>query len=172
MKKILSLLIAAIFIQVSYNQEVNDSTNLLNPGAHMPKFTITGIDGTTLKSSELKGKVVLINFFATWCGPCNQELPVVDRDIWTKYKDNKDFVLLIIDREEKADKVKSWVAGKQWTMPFYLEEKKETYTKFATKFIPRNYLFDKKGKLVLNSMGFRQDEFDVLLKEIETQLNK
>jgi thiol-disulfide isomerase/thioredoxin len=172
MKKLLTLLILAIVMQTSFSQELNDSTNLLKPGARMPKFTATGIDGTPLKSSDLKGKVVLINFFATWCGPCNQELPVVDRDIWAKYKDNKDFVLVIIDREEKAEKVKPWVAGKQWTMPFYLDEKKETYTKFATKFIPRNYLFDKKGKLVLNSMGFRQDEFDVLLKEIDSQLKK
>jgi thiol-disulfide isomerase/thioredoxin len=138
----------------------------------MPEFTLTGLDGKVVKSSDLRGKVVLINFFATWCGPCKLELPVVDSVIWSKYKDNKDFVLLIVDREEKADKVKPFVEKNKWTMPFYLDEKKEVYTKFATKYIPRNYLFDKKGKLVLKSVGFIKEEFDVLVGEIETQLKK
>ena len=51
-------------------------------------------------------------------------------------------------------------------MPFYLDEKKEVYTKFAVRFIPRNYLFDKEGRLVLQSMGFKKDEFEALKKQL------
>jgi hypothetical protein len=100
------------------------------------------------------------------------ELPVVDREIWAKYKNNDNFVLVIIDREEKAEKVKQFVLNKKWTMPFYLDEKKEVYLKFATKFIPRNYLFDQQGRLVLNSMGYTKVEFEALQVEIETLLKK
>jgi hypothetical protein len=51
-------------------------------------------------------------------------------------------------------------------MPFYPDEKKEVYSLFATKFIPRNYLFDKESRLVLNSMGFKKEEFEVLKRQI------
>ena len=170
MKKLLSFLIVSLLMQATYSQTDKDSTNLLKVGDDMPEFTLLALDGKSLTSDDLYGKVVLVNFFATWCVPCNLELPLVEKDIWSKYKDNKDFVLLIIDREEKPGKVKTFVEKKKWAMPFYLDEKKDVYSKFATKFIPRNYLFDKEGILVINSMGFKKEEFDVLKNEIEVQL--
>jgi peroxiredoxin len=172
MKKLLLFLISAFLMQTSYSQTDKDSTNLLQVGSEMPEFSLMTLDGKSVSSDDLYGKVVLINFFATWCAPCNLELPLVDKDIWAKYKDNKDFVLLVIDREEKAEKVKAFVERKKWDMPFYLDEKKEVYTKFATRFIPRNYLFDKESRLVLNSMGFNKEEFEVLKKEIGSMLKK
>jgi len=99
-------------------------------------------------------------------------MPFVEKDIWARYKDHKDFMLLIIDRAEKSDVVKAFVEKKKWSLPFYLDEKTEVYSKFATKYIPRNYLFDKESNLVLNSKGFDKDEFMVLTKEIESQLSK
>ncbi|TSA35909.1 MAG: TlpA family protein disulfide reductase [Porphyromonadaceae bacterium] len=172
MKKLLSLLIVALIMQTAYSQTDKDTANLLKVGSDIPEFTVKTLDGKTLSSDDLYGKVVLINFFATWCRPCNQELPLVEKDIWAKYKDNKDFVLVIIDRAEKAEVVKAFVEKKKWTMPFYLDEKKEVYSKFATRFIPRNYLFDREGTLVLNSMGFKKEEFEVLKKEIDDLLKK
>jgi peroxiredoxin len=172
MKKLLTTLIAVALMQAAFSQTDKDSTNLLKVGSDMPEFTLQSIDGKTLNSEDLFGKVVLINFFATWCAPCNLELPVVDKEIWAKYKDNKDFVLIIIDREEKLEKVKAFVEKKEWTMPFYLDEKKEVYEKFATRFIPRNYLFDKQGTLILNSKGYEKEDFNVLKIEIANLLKK
>ena len=172
MKKLLSLLIAVLLMQAAYSQKDKDSTNLLKVGSDMPEFKLVSLDGKLLASEDLYGKVVLVNFFATWCMPCNLELPLVNSDIWAKYKDNKDFVLMIIDREEKAEKVRAFVEKKKWSMPFYLDEKKEVYTKFATKYIPRNYLFDREGTLVLQSKGFEKEELEVLKNEIGAQLKK
>jgi peroxiredoxin len=172
MKKLLFYLVSSVIMGSAFGQTDKDTANLLKVGSDMPEFTLQSIDGKTLTSDDLYGKVVLINFFATWCGPCNQELPLVEKDIWAKYKDNKDFVLVVIDREEPIDKVKPFVEKKMWTMPFYLDEKKEVYTKFANRFIPRNYLFDREGRLVLNSMGFKKEEFETLKKEIDAQMKK
>jgi peroxiredoxin len=172
MKKLLSLLLLSLFLQAAYSQVDKDTANLLKVGQDIPEFTLTSVDGKTITSEDLYGKVVLINFFATWCGPCNQELPLMEVDIWAKYKDNKDFVLLVVDREEKAEVVKAFIEKKKWTMPFYLDEKKGIYLKFANRFIPRNYLFDRESRLVLQSMGFRKDEFEVLKKEIDDQMKK
>lgn len=149
-----------------------DSTSLLKVGDEMPEFTVTTLDGNTVTSDDLYGKVVLINFFATWCGPCNLELPFVEKDIWAKYKDSKDFVLLIIDREEIAEKVGPFIAKKKFTMPFYLDPKREVYGKFATKYIPRNYLFDTQSRLVLSSMGYNVEDFKVLRRELALLLKK
>ncbi|MFA6126487.1 MAG: TlpA disulfide reductase family protein [Bacteroidales bacterium] len=170
MKKLLFLMILVSVMHPAFSQTAKDTANLLKVGSDMPEFALKSIDGKTLTSDDLYGKIVLINFFATWCPPCNQELPLVEKDIWAKYKDNKDFILVIIDREEPLDKVKPYVEKKKWTMPFYLDEKKEVYLKFATRFIPRNYLFDKEGRLVLVSMGFKKEEFETLKKEIDNLL--
>jgi peroxiredoxin len=170
MKKLLFLIIGVLAIQAGYCQADKDSTNLLKVGSDMPEFTLTTLDGKTVTSDDLYGKVVLINFFATWCPPCNQEMPFVDTDIWQKYKNNKDFVLLIVDREEKPEVIKAWVQKKKFDLPFYLDEKKAVYSKFATKFIPRNYLFDKESRLVLNSMGYKKEEFEVLKNQVSDLL--
>lgn len=167
MKKIFFLLIAVMVMQSAFSQADKDTANLLKVGEDMPEFTLLTLDGKTVTSDDMYGKVVLINFFATWCPPCNQELPLVEKGIWAKYKDNDDFMLVIIDREENAEKVGPFIEKKKWTMPFYLDEKKEVYSMFAIRFIPRNYLFDKESRLVLSSMGFRKDEFQVLEKEID-----
>jgi peroxiredoxin len=172
MKRILSLLISVSLMLTAYCQADPDSTNLLKTGSDMPEFTLTSIDGKSVSSDDLYGKVVLVNFFATWCAPCNLELPVMEKEIWAKYRSNPDFVLLIVDREEKIEKVKAFVEKKKWTMPFYLDEKKEVYSLFATKFIPRNYLFDREGTLVLNSKGFEREDMEVLNREISSLLSK
>jgi peroxiredoxin len=172
MKKLLLLIFAITLIQTAFGQADKDSTNLLEMGSEMPEFSVVTLDGKSISSDDLYGKVVLINFFATWCVPCNLELPLVEKEIWAKYKDNEDFVLLIIDREEKAGVVKAFIEKKKWTMPFCLDEKMEVYSKFATKYIPRNYLFDKESSLVLKSNGFNKEDLGVLKTEIENQLKK
>lgn len=65
----------------------------------MPAFTIVSDNGTKMSSATLKGKVTLVNFFATWCPPCQKELADVQQKLWPKYKDNKNFQLLVIGRE-------------------------------------------------------------------------
>jgi peroxiredoxin len=166
MKKLLVILLCSLLVPAAFSQADKDTTNLLKVGSDMPEFTLTSIDGKTITSDDLYGKVVLINFFATWCGPCMLEMPELNKDIWQKYKDNEDFVLLVVDREEKPEVIKAWVQKKKYDMPFYPDEKKEVYSLFATKFIPRNYLFDKESRLVLNSMGFKKEEFEVLKRQI------
>lgn len=172
MKKIISLLIGYFMMQAAYGQADKDTTNLLELGSGMPEFSAVTLDGTGISSDDLYGKVVLINFYATWCVPCNFGLPLVEKDIWAKYKDNEDFVLLIFDREETAEVVKAFIEKKKWTMPFCLDEKTGVYSKFATKYIPRNYLFDRESNLVLKSNGFSKEQLGVLKTEIENQLNK
>ncbi|MCK5820439.1 MAG: TlpA family protein disulfide reductase [Bacteroidales bacterium] len=171
MKKTLILLVSALLSISLLAQEAEEPSNILLLGQEMPDFTITTMDGKAFSSDNLSGKTVLINFFATWCGPCLRELPFVQKEIWNKYKDNEDFLLLIISREEKPEKVNPFVKEKQYIMPFYSDIDRSCYSQFAEKYIPRNYLFDKSGKLIYQSKGFKADEFKLLLTNLAEQLN-
>jgi thiol-disulfide isomerase/thioredoxin len=83
------MLCASLFVQA---QE-------LSVGAPMPSFKLNSTVYGKVNSADLKGKVVLISMFATWCGPCQLELAEVEKTLWPKYKDNKNFKLLVIGRE-------------------------------------------------------------------------
>jgi peroxiredoxin len=145
-----------------------DSTTLTKVGDMAPAFICKTLDGKTIDISKLKGKIVMINFFATWCGPCNIELPLVQKDIWEAYKDRKDFVLLIIGRNHTDAEVKDFVEKKEFTMPFAADPNRDIYKLYATEFIPRNIIIGKTGKIIFQNKGYEVEEFkklEAVLKE-------
>ncbi len=83
-----------------------DSTGyIVRVGEMAPDFTITLTDGKQVSLSSLRGKVVMLQFTASWCGVCRKEMPFIEKDIWLKHKNNADFALIGIDRDEPLDKV-------------------------------------------------------------------
>jgi len=173
MKKLFPLVLLALTISFSLKaQNDSDPENLLAMGAEMPEFEYKTVDGKTLTSEDLFGKVVLVNFYASWCGPCKKELPFVEEDLWKKYKDNDDFALLVIARQEDWDKINGFKESSGLDLPYHPDPKRDIYKLFAKKYIPRNYLFDKQGRLVLFSKGYRESEFEELKKEISDLLGE
>ena len=142
----------------------------LKKGDEMPKFELTSSVYGDIKSTDLKGKVVLINLFATWCGPCQKELADVQSTLWPKYKDNKNFKMLVIGREHTDEDLQKYNERKKFTFPLYPDPKREVISLFAEKSIPRAYLFDKNGKLIYASMGYTAEEFQKLMETIEAAL--
>lgn len=142
----------------------------LKKGDALPKFELTSSVYGNVKPADLKGKVVLVSLFATWCGPCQKELAEVQGTLWPKYKDNKDFVMLVIGREHTDEQLQKYNERKKFTFPLYPDPKREVFSKFAEKSIPRAYLFGKDGKLVYSSVGYTEEEFQHLLKALEEAL--
>ena len=103
MKKYLLTTICLLFACLAWAQ--TDADDIVKVGDAMPSFTITHDDGTKLASTQWKGKVILVNLFATWCPPCQKELAAVKQTLWPKYKDNKDFVMLVIGRREEGFRI-------------------------------------------------------------------
>jgi peroxiredoxin len=167
MKKIL-MPFFAFFAATAIAAAQTDTTTITKTGDKAPSFSCTTIDGKTIDLSKLRGKIVMINFFATWCGPCNAELPVLQKNIWDKYKDNKSFRLIILGREHNAAEVSDFVKSKNFTMPFAPDPKREIYKLYATQFIPRNVIVGKDGRIIFQSMGYNEEEF----KKIEELLAK
>ena len=154
------MLVAAICVQA---QE-------LKMGDAMPKFELKSSVYGDVKPADLKGKVVLVSLFATWCGPCQKELAEVQSTLWPKYKDNKDFVMLVIGREHTDEQLQKYNERKKFTFPLYPDPKREVFSLFAEKSIPRAYLFDKEGKLVYSSVGYTEEEFQKLMSTIEASM--
>jgi peroxiredoxin len=135
--------------------------DIVKIGEKAPNFSIT-IDGKPTQLSDLKGKVVLINFFATWCGPCMTELPVLQKKVFDKYKENNNFSLMILGRGHNEAEIEKFVKSKKYTMPFYPDFDKSIYNLYASKFIPRNYIIDKNGIVVYASRGYNPEEFEAM----------
>lgn len=85
---------------------VADSTGyIVKVGEMAPDFTVKLTDGKSITLSGLRGKVVMLQFTASWCGVCRKEMPFIEKDIWLKHKSNPDFMLIGIDRDEPLEKV-------------------------------------------------------------------
>ncbi len=115
-------------------------------------FTLTELDGKTWTLKELRGKVVLVNFWATWCPPCRKEMP----DLETLYKQFKDqgLVILAISDEDEG-KVKPFIAEQKVTYPILLDPGRKVNELFEIEGIPKTFVYDRSGKLVAQSIDMR-----------------
>lgn len=159
--------------QATADEAVADSLGyVVYDGQMCPDFTVKLTDGQEVTMSSLRGKVVMLQFTASWCGVCRREMPYIESEIWQKHKDNPDFVLIGIDRDEPLDKVKAFALQTGVTYPIGLDPGAEIYCKFAVKQsgITRNVLVDRNGKIIKRTRLFKPDEFKDLVELIESKL--
>lgn len=109
----------------------------------------------------------MINFFATWCGPCREELPELQKQVWEKYRENKKFALIVIGREHSQQEVADFKREAGFTMPFAPDPERQVYKLFATEFIPRTYVIDAEGKIAFQGMGWTPERFAEMTKTID-----
>ena len=140
-------------------------------GDKAPDFTVEMFDGSRVALSDLRGKVVLLNFWATWCPPCREELARVQSDVIDRFA-GRDFIFLPVSRGEARSTVGSFRSQKGYEFPMGLDSTQSVYGLYASNFIPRNFLIDKEGNIVKLTIGYEPEEFDALIADIEKTLEK
>lgn len=135
-----------------------------------PEFTVEMLAGAPLSLESLRGKVVLLNFWATWCPPCQKELTRVQADLIDRFE-GRDFVFLPISRGEERATVAEFLTKKGYTFNVGLDTDESIYKLYASNYIPRNFLINRHGVIVETTLGYEPAEFDSLLKLIEMTLN-
>jgi len=124
-------------------------------------FTLTDLQGQPWHLRDLRGKVVLVNFWATWCPPCRKEMPDLQA-LYDKYKD-RGFLVLSISDEESA-KVSPFIAERKITYPVLLDPGRKVNEAFVVEGIPKSFVYDREGKLVAQSIDMRtRSQFQQML---------
>jgi len=140
----------------------------------MPDIEMELTDGTKITTATLKGKVVMLQFTASWCSVCRKEMPHIEKDIWLKHKSNSDFALIGVDMNEPLDKVKSFQKQMKTTYPLALDPDAKIFYTFAAKGagVTRNVIIDKSGKIVYMTRLFKKEEFKEMVDVIDLLLKK
>ena len=152
-----------------------DSTGyIVKVGEMAPDFTVTLTDGKQVNLSTLRGKVVMLQFTASWCGVCRKEMPFIEKDIWLKHKNNPNFALIGIDRDEPLDKVLAFAKATGVTYPLGLDPGADIFAKYALRDsgITRNVLIDRDGKIVKLTRLYNEEEFTSLVQKIDEMIKK
>lgn len=153
------------------NASEADSDSKVKIGDAAPAFSTVTTDNAPVSLNSYKGKVLLLNLFATWCPPCRAELPLVEKDIWQKYK-GKGLAVLVVGREHSTAEIKEFKTKQKLTVPMAGDPKREVFNKFASKGIPRNFVIGKNGQVVFTSVGYTEADFAALKQCIESELAK
>ncbi len=152
----------------------DDRGYLVKVGDIAPDFTMELTNGEKVTLSSYRGKVVMLQFTASWCGVCRKEMPFIEKDIWQKNKENDQFALWAIDRDEPLQTVVDFAKETGITYPIGLDPNADIFAKYADRKagITRNVIIDKDGKIVMLTRLYDEAEFALMVKKIEELLNQ
>lgn len=147
---------------------------LVKVGDIAPDFTLNYTDGKEFTLSQMRGKVVMLQFTASWCGICREEMPHIESEIWQRHKENPDFILVGVDREETKEVVEAYTAKIGTTYPMLLDDKGDVFASYAVRKsgITRNVLIDRDGRIVMLTRRYVEPEFNQLVATIDSLLAK
>ncbi|HYE74221.1 MAG TPA: TlpA disulfide reductase family protein [Blastocatellia bacterium] len=128
----------------------------INAGVADPYlFKLTRLDGSQFKLSDYSGKVIIVNFWATWCGPCLTEMPLLEKTM-LKYKDDEDVVFLALSTDEERKDVEPFIKQHKFKLPIAFAEMLNLH--FRVNSIPTTLIFNRKGEIVFRQAGFNSQE--------------
>lgn len=143
-------------------------------GDEAPDFTaVVAGSGDTVSLSQYRGeRVVMLQFTASWCGVCRREMPDIEQQIWQRWKDNKAFALLGIDRDEPDSTVMAFAERTGVTYPIALDPAGEIFCRYAHRLagITRNVIIDRDGRIVMMTRLYDEEEFSRMVAVIDSLL--
>ena len=147
---------------------------IVKVGDMVPDFDLLMLDGSTVNIKELRGKVVMLQFTASWCGVCRSEMPHIESDIWLRLKDNPEFALYGIDLKESAETTAEFAKSIPVTYPLTLDPEGERFALFCDKGagVTRNIILDREGRIIMLTRLYDENEFASMVRLINEELAK
>ena len=175
MKRLIALALAALItvIALAQDKQVYENDYIVRPGDTAPDFTVNEAGGKTYKLSDLRGKVVMLQFTASWCSVCRQEMPFIESEIWQPGKE-KGLVVIGIDRDEPEKTVLKFKKDMKISYPLALDPGADIFGLYALKEsgVTRNIIIDRKGNIIFLTRLFDRKEFDRMKEIIFSELEK
>jgi peroxiredoxin len=162
------LLLVALFWTSTLFCQVDPRGYIVKTGDKAPDFSTTLDTGEAFSLKANRGKVIMLQFTASWCGVCRKEMPHIEKDIWQKHKD-KGLIVVGIDRDEPLETLKKFSRETGITYPLALDPNADIFGLFAEKKagVTRNVLINKEGEIVLLTRLFNEEEFARLVQKID-----
>ncbi|NPA41658.1 MAG: TlpA family protein disulfide reductase [Aquificae bacterium] len=155
----LGILLVALLLYMALFTNSQQAPPGLGKGKPAPDFKLKTLDGKEVSLSDYRGKVVLINFWATWCPPCREEMPLFE-SVYRKYKD-KGFEILAISTDASIDPVRKFVREFKLSFPILYDDK-NVVNLYSVQGLPTSFLIDREGKIVKVRLGkYKEIERDV-----------
>lgn len=177
MEKSIKLFMVLLILSLSLVANAQEGENRgykVKVGDKAPNIEIVTADGKSVTLEELKGKVVMLQFTATWCRICIEEMPHIESDIWSKLKDNKEFALYGVMYKQGASAAKRMKKITSVTYPLALDLDGARFHKFAeiSAGVTRNIIVDKEGNIAFLTRRYDKVEFNDMIKVINGLLEK
>jgi peroxiredoxin len=169
-----TLFITCMFTNAQVQNVPADYGFLVRIGQQVPEFSMNLTNGSSVRMSDLRGKVVMLQFTASWCGVCRKEMPHIENDIWLKHKDHPGFALFGIDLDEPLDKVIKFGKETGISYPLALDPGGRIFYTFAEKGagVTRNVIVNRNGEIVYMTRLFKMDEFEEMTRIIDRLLDE
>lgn len=144
----------------------------LKVGDMAPNFTVELTNGEQVTLSQLKGKVVMLQFTASWCSVCRKEMPYIEHRIWKRHAQNPNFRLIGLDKDEAPEVIKRFIQSTAVTYPIGNDKGSTVFELFAhpKAGVTRNVLIGSDGRIVMLTRLFNEAEFEELVAKIDELL--
>ena len=161
-----------LFSLNSFSQNNINRGYKVNVGDFAPKINLELLDGQLVTNESLIGKVVVIQFTASWCSVCIKEMPHLEQEVWQRFKDD-DFILIGVDLKEELEVVKNFIKKTEVTYPFTIDKYGSFFESFTLPKagVTRNIVIDKTGKISFLTRLFDKKEFQQMIEHIDQLLN-
>ena len=139
-------------------KETDPNLHLTNP----MEFTLSGLGGGKLELASLKGKTVVFDFWATWCGPCRAQYPLYEQ-VKVRFRDNAEVVFLSVNTDEDREAVGPFLKSQKWEVKVWFEDGLSRALQISS--IPTTIVVDRRGQVVSRMNGYVPDRFVDMLSE-------
>ena len=173
MKKGVSIILFLFFSMIISSQNNTNRGYKVSIGDPAPNIDFTLLDGRVLSNENLKGRVVVIQFTASWCGVCIKEMPHLEKELWQRFKEDE-FILIGVDLKEEEDVVDRFIKKTKVTYPFTIDVDGSFFESFTlpNAGVTRNIVLDKEGNISFLTRLYDKKEFADMIAHVHKLLSK